>query len=70
MTFILCIALIGMRGETVVQITLLITLSASLLNFFIGSLLPVTDYKRRHGFEGYSCKLFFLKRIFVLLDFI
>jgi hypothetical protein len=59
MTFILCIALIGMRGETVVQITLLITLSASLLNFFIGSLLPVTDYKRRHGFEGYSCKFFF-----------
>jgi hypothetical protein len=58
MTFILCIALIGMRGETVVQITLLITLSASLLNFFIGSLLPVTDYKRRHGFEGYSCKFF------------
>jgi hypothetical protein len=48
-----------MRGETVVQITLLITLSASLLNFFIGSLLPVTAYKRRHGFEGYSCKLLF-----------
>ncbi len=59
MTFILGIALIGMRGETVVQITLLITLSASLLDFFIGSLLPVTAYKRRHGFEGYSCKLFF-----------
>jgi len=56
MTIILGIALIGMRGETIVQITLLITLSASLLNFFIGSLMPVTAYKRRHGFEGYSCK--------------
>ncbi|CAF1237165.1 unnamed protein product [Adineta steineri] len=57
MTFILGIALIGMRGETVVQITLLITLSASLLNFFIGSFLPPTPYKRRHGFEGYSWKI-------------
>jgi hypothetical protein len=56
MTLILGVALIGMRGETVVQIVLLITLSASLLNFFIGSLLPVTANKRRHGFEGYSCK--------------
>ncbi|CAF3821224.1 unnamed protein product [Adineta steineri] len=57
MTFILGIALIGMRGETVVQITLLITLTASLLNFFIGSFLPPTPYKRRHGFEGYSWKI-------------
>ena len=57
MTVILGIALIGMRGETVVQIVLLITLSASLLNFFIGSFLPVTAEKRRHGFEGYSCRL-------------
>ena len=56
MTIILGIALIGMRGETVVQITLLITLCASLLDFFIGSLMPMTDYKRRHGFEGYSCE--------------
>jgi hypothetical protein len=56
MTIILGIALIGMRGETIVQIMLLITLSASLLDFFIGSLMPVTVYKRRHGFEGYSCK--------------
>jgi hypothetical protein len=56
MTVILCIALIGMRGEMVVQIVLLITLSASLLDFFIGSLLPVTSYKRKHGFRGYSCK--------------
>ena len=56
MTLILCVALIGMRGETVVQIVLLITLTASLLNFFIGSFLPPTDFKRRHGFEGYSCK--------------
>ncbi|CAF3190851.1 unnamed protein product [Rotaria socialis] len=56
-TIILGIALIGMRGETVVQIILLIALSASLLNFFIGSLLPVTEYKRRHGFEGYSWKV-------------
>jgi solute carrier family 12 sodium/potassium/chloride transporter 2 len=51
------VALIGMRGETVVQITLLITLSASLFNFFIGSLLPMTEFKRRHGFVGYSCEL-------------
>ena len=58
MTLILCIALIGMRGETVVQITLLIILTASLFNFFIGSLLPPTPFKRRHGFEGYSCKYF------------
>lgn len=50
------IALIGMRSETAVQIILLITLLASLLDFFIGSVLPVTEYKRRHGFEGYSCK--------------
>ncbi|CAF1118554.1 unnamed protein product [Adineta ricciae] len=57
MTVVLCIALIGMRGETVVQITLLITLSASLINFFIGSILPPTAYKRRHGFEGYSWKI-------------
>ncbi|CAF0819995.1 unnamed protein product [Adineta ricciae] len=57
MTIILGIALIGMRGETIVQITLLITLSASLLDFFIGSLMPVTSYKRRHGFEGYSWKI-------------
>lgn len=56
MTAILGIALIGMRGETVVQITLLITLTASLLDFFIGSVLPPTEYKKRHGFEGYSCK--------------
>jgi hypothetical protein len=55
MTFLLGVALIGMRGETVVQITLLITLSASLVDFFIGSLLPITAYKRRHGFQGYSC---------------
>lgn len=60
MTVILGIALIGMRGETVVQVLLLITLSASLLDFFIGSLLPVTDYKRRHGFEGYSCIYIFI----------
>jgi hypothetical protein len=57
MTIILGVALIGMRGETVVQVVLLITLSASLLNFFIGSFLPVTNFKRRHGFEGYSCQL-------------
>ncbi|UJR08646.1 hypothetical protein I4U23_012905 [Adineta vaga] len=57
MTIILGIALIGMRGETIVQITLLITLIASLFDFFIGSLMPVTPYKRRHGFEGYSWKI-------------
>ncbi|CAF2861873.1 unnamed protein product [Rotaria sp. Silwood2] len=57
MTIILGIALIGMRGETFVQIILLITLSASLLDFFIGSLLPATEYKKRHGFEGYSWKV-------------
>ncbi|CAF4213341.1 unnamed protein product [Rotaria socialis] len=57
MTIILGIALIGMRGETIVQIVLLVTLSASLLDFFIGSLLPTTPYKRRHGFEGYSWKV-------------
>ncbi|CAF4749353.1 unnamed protein product [Rotaria sp. Silwood1] len=56
-TIILGIALIGMRGETVVQIILLITLSTSLFDFFIGSLLPATEYKRRHGFEGYSWKI-------------
>ncbi|CAF1535605.1 unnamed protein product, partial [Rotaria sordida] len=56
-TIILGIALIGMRGEMVVQITLLITLSASLLDFFIGSVLPATEYKKRHGFEGYSWKI-------------
>jgi hypothetical protein len=48
-----------MRGEMVVQIVLLITLTASLLNFFIGSLLPVTENKRRHGFQGYSCRFEF-----------
>jgi hypothetical protein len=42
----------GMHVETVVQITL----CASLLEFFIGSLMSATPYKRRHGFEGYSCK--------------
>ncbi|CAF0850672.1 unnamed protein product [Adineta steineri] len=57
MTIILGIALIGMRGELVVQTTLLIILSASLLDFFVGSLMPVTSYKRRHGFEGYSWKI-------------
>ena len=57
MTLILGVALIGMRGETIVQIILLITLSASLLNFFIGSFLPATAHKRRHGFVGYSCKI-------------
>lgn len=57
MTLILCVALIGMRGETVVQIILLITLTTSLLNFFLGSFLPATAHKRRHGFVGYSCQL-------------
>jgi hypothetical protein len=56
MTMILGIALLGMRGQTVVQIALLTTLSASLLDFFIGSLMPATAYKKRHGFEGFSCK--------------
>ena len=67
MTIILGIALIGMRGETVVQITLLITFCASLLNFFIGSLMPVTAYKRRHGFVGYSCKEQRLLTMFVFI---
>lgn len=62
MTLILGIALIGMRGETVVQIILLITLCASLVDFFIGSVMPVTVYKRKHGFEGYSCESAVLMR--------
>jgi len=45
MTTILGIALMGMHVETVVQITLLITLCASLLYFFIGSLMSDTPYK-------------------------
>ena len=56
-TFIFVVALIGMRGETIVQITLLIILTAALLDFFIGSVMPVTAYRRRHGFEGYSCNV-------------
>ncbi len=69
MTLILGIALIGMRGESVVQILLLITLFASLLDFFIGSLMPVTPYKRRHGFEGYSCKGKRSRNFFLLNQF-
>ncbi|CAF1206413.1 unnamed protein product [Rotaria sordida] len=57
MTIMLGIALTGMRGESIVQIILLITLSGSLLDFLIGSLMPTTPYKRRHGFEGYSWKI-------------
>ncbi|CAF2933854.1 unnamed protein product [Rotaria sp. Silwood2] len=57
MTIMLGVSLIGMRGESIVQIVLLITLSASLLDFFIGSLMPATPYKRQHGFEGYSWKI-------------
>ena len=64
MTLVLGVALIGMRGETVVQIILLITLSASLLNFFIGSFLPATTHKRRHGFVGYSCEFSSMKIFF------
>ncbi|CAF0857854.1 unnamed protein product [Rotaria sp. Silwood1] len=57
MTVMLGVALIGMRSESVVQMILLITLCASLLDFFIGSLMPTTPYKRQHGFEGYSWKI-------------
>ena len=67
-TIILGIALIGMRGETVVQITLLLTLTVSLIDFFVGSFIPATSYKRRHGFEGYSCKekLFIENKVILL----
>ncbi|CAF0721500.1 unnamed protein product [Didymodactylos carnosus] len=57
MTLILFIALIGLKWETTVQIGLLITLSTSILNFLIGTWMPISQTKRRHGFEGYSWKL-------------
>ncbi|CAF0908848.1 unnamed protein product, partial [Didymodactylos carnosus] len=54
MTVILFIALIGLKWETTVQIGLLLTLTASLLSFLIGTCMPISQTKRQQGFVGYS----------------
>lgn len=51
---LISIALIGMSWESKVQLLLLAILLIAFLNFFIGSLIPPTEFKRARGFIGFS----------------
>lgn len=46
----------GVSFETKAQIVLLFILIVSLFSYFIGTVLPVTDYQRARGITGYSGK--------------
>ena len=41
-------------GALQAQLVLLIILTIAICNFFIGTLMPVSDFKESRGFVGYS----------------
>ncbi|KAI1714629.1 amino acid permease domain-containing protein [Ditylenchus destructor] len=52
--FLMAIVFIGTSFESKMQMGLLVILSLSILDYFIGSFLPVSDSQRRRGITGYS----------------
>lgn len=55
---ILSIIIMGVSFETKAQIVLLFILIVSLFSYFIGTVLPVTEFQRSRGVTGYSRQTF------------
>ncbi|XP_014780900.1 solute carrier family 12 member 3 isoform X2 [Octopus bimaculoides] len=54
---LLAIIFIGMAWESKAQIFLLGILCVAVLNYFVGTFLPVTEDRRREGFIGYNVSI-------------
>jgi hypothetical protein len=50
------IVFIGTGFESKMQMVLLVILSISIMDYFVGSFIPPNDEKRLRGITGYSCK--------------
>ncbi|KFD55491.1 hypothetical protein M513_03543 [Trichuris suis] len=55
---LLAIVIVGVVFETKAQLILLAILSASILNFFIGTFVPKSDELKAKGLQGYSWQTF------------
>uniref|UniRef100_A0A914XYB5 Uncharacterized protein n=1 Tax=Panagrolaimus superbus TaxID=310955 RepID=A0A914XYB5_9BILA len=51
---LICIVFIGTGFESKMQMGLLVILSLSILDYFLGTIIPVSDEKRLRGLTGYS----------------
>uniref|UniRef100_A0A914PCB4 Uncharacterized protein n=1 Tax=Panagrolaimus davidi TaxID=227884 RepID=A0A914PCB4_9BILA len=56
---LICIVFIGTGFESKMQMGLLVILSLSILDYFLGTIIPVSDEKRLRGLTGYNCTLNF-----------
>lgn len=52
----MAIVFIGTSFESRMQLGLLVILTASLVNYVVGTFLPVSDDQFYRGITGYSCK--------------
>ncbi|XP_072320913.1 solute carrier family 12 member 1 isoform X2 [Eucyclogobius newberryi] len=55
---LLGISLAGMEWEAKAQIVLLVILLVAIVNVFVGTFIPATDYKKAEGFFNYNSKIF------------
>lgn len=51
----MAIVFIGTSFESKMQMGLLVILTLSILDFFIGTLFPVTNEQRLRGITGFKC---------------
>lgn len=53
------IIFIGTEFENKTQLALMISIIISIISHFVGTLLPIEDYKHVEGYVGYSASVFF-----------
>lgn len=54
---LMAIVFVGTSFESKMQMGLLVILTLSIIDYFIGTFVPVSDSQTYRGITGYSCKL-------------
>lgn len=55
----MAIVFIGTSFESKMQIGLLVILALSIIDYFVGTFVPVSENQLYRGITGYSCKFYF-----------
>lgn len=65
----MAIIFIGTSFESKMQMGLLVILALSIMDFFVGTLFPVTDEQRLRGITGYKCTDLLIIKHFLIYKF-
>lgn len=65
----MAIVFIGTSFESKMQIGLLVILTLSIIDYFVGTFVPVSESQLYRGITGYSCKFCITFIILLLIPF-